>query len=141
MEFSIPSNLSRIREISRRILQCLKEKKLSEHFLFDVKLACEEAIINAIKYGNKSRAEKVVRIKCDITDRSIVIAVQDEGLGFDYKNLPDPTEEKNVSKTGGRGLFIIRNVMDKVEFNSRGNRITMTKFFPKNLKTGVKNGD
>lgn len=131
MKFSIPSDLSKIKQISTKILRCLNERKVSESFLFDIKLACEEAVINAIKYGNKSSPNKSVSVDCQIGQQSVVIAVSDEGPGFNHVDLPDPTTDENLLKTGGRGLFLIRKIMDKVEFNSQGNRITMTKFFPK----------
>ena len=130
MKFKISSDLKKIKEVSGKILQGLSERKLSQAFLFDVKLACEEALINAIKYGNKSQAEKIVSINCDITKEAVVISVEDEGNGFNFRDLPDPTEAENLLKAGSRGLFLIRNIMDKVEFNTKGNRITMTKFFP-----------
>ena len=137
--YRISNNLHKVKEVSRKILNLLDERRLGESFIFDVKLASEEAMINAIKYGNRSSADKSVRIDCDITKEAIVISVEDEGQGFDYRNLPDPTKDENLTKGEGRGLFLIHNVMDKVEFNSQGNRITMTKFFPK-IK-GVKDAD
>ena len=131
MKFKISGDFKKVKEISQKILQCLNEKQLNDAFLFDVKLAAEEAMINAIKYGNESEVNKTVSINCDITKEAVVIAVEDGGRGFDYRNLPDPTREENLLKTKGRGLFIIRNIMDKVEFNSKGNKIIMTKSFPK----------
>ena len=131
MKFTLTNDFKKIKDISRRILECLNEKQVDDAFLFDVKLACEEAMINAIKYGNKGRTDKIVSISCDIKESAVVIAVCDEGQGFDYRNLPDPTKPENLLKSGDRGLFLIRNIMDKVEFNSKGNKITMTKLFPK----------
>ena len=131
MEFKISNDFKKVKEISQNILQCLNKRQVDESFLFDVKLACEEAMINAIKYGNESKTNKTVRINCDITKEAVVIAVEDEGQGFNYRNLFEPTTEENLLKTKGRGLFIIRNILDKVEFNSKGNKIIMTKFFPK----------
>lgn len=134
MEFTIPSNFKNIRQVSEKILQRISAKQHGASFLFDIKLACEEAMINAIKYGNKHNANKVVRITCEITKEAVVITVEDEGNGFDYKHLCDPTTDENLLKTGGRGLFLIRNVMDKFKFNAQGNKITMTKYFPKTKK-------
>lgn len=131
MKFKISGDFKKVKEVSSKILQCLNEKQVDEAFLFDIKLACEEAMINTIKYGNKFETDKSVNINCDITEETIVITVEDEGQGFDCKNLPDPTRNENLLKAGGRGLFIIRKIMDKVEFNSKGNRITMCKFFPR----------
>jgi len=129
MNFKIPSNFKKVKEVSRKILQGLEKKQVNHSFLFDIKLACEEAMINAIKHGNKSDPDKTVTITCDIKKDAVVIAVEDQGRGFNYKNLSDPTEDENLLKAGGRGLFLIQNIMDKVEFNPQGNKITMTKFF------------
>ncbi|MFC1631766.1 ATP-binding protein [Candidatus Omnitrophota bacterium] len=130
MELKINSDLKKIREVSAKILHCLNGKQLNDSFIFDIRLASEEAVINGIKHGNKLEFEKTVLINCDVTDQAVVVAVEDQGAGFDYKNLADPTQGENLIKGSGRGLFLIQNIMDKVKFNPRGNRITMTKFFP-----------
>lgn len=136
MKFEITSDLKKIRQASQRILECLNDRQVDEGFVFDVKLACEEALINAVKHGNQFQADKIVKIDCQLTEASIVIAIEDKGKGFDYKNLPDPTKRENLLKAGKRGLFLIRQAMDKVDFNLQGNKITMTKFFP-----GLKGGE
>ena len=129
MKYKISNNFKEIKEVSGKILQGLNKRQVDESFLFDVKLACEEAMINAIKFGNKSKSDKAVSIDWDVTDEAVVISVEDEGQGFNYRDLPDPTKPKNLIKNGGRGLFLIHKTMDKVEFNSKGNKITMTKIF------------
>ena len=129
MRYKISNNFKEIKQVSGKILQYLNKRQLDGSFLFDVKLACEEAMINAIKYGNKSKSDKAVSITSDIREDAIVITVEDEGQGFDFRDLPDPTKDENILKAGGRGLFLIHNAMDKVEFNAKGNKITMTKFF------------
>lgn len=131
MKFKIPSDFKNVKEASQKVLQSLNGRELSDSFLLDVRLACEEAVINAIKHGNKTSPGKTVNISCDVKEGAVVITVEDEGRGFDYQNLPNPTEEENVFKGCGRGLFLIHHAMDKVEFNSSGNKITMTKYFSK----------
>ena len=138
MNFKIPSNFKKVKEVSQKILQCLEEKQVDQSFLFDVKLACEEAMVNAIKYGNKSQNNKVVSVTCDIKKDAVVISVEDQGEGFNYKDLSDPTQDGDLLKARGRGLFLIHNIMDKVEFNVQGNKVTMTKFFPKKAKGGAR---
>jgi serine/threonine-protein kinase RsbW len=129
MRFIISSDFKAVKDVSRQICQDLSKRHLSDEFIFDIKLACEEAMINAIKHGNEHRRNKTVNISYDITDKAVVITVQDQGKGFDYRNLPNPTEPENLIKLVGRGIFLIRNVMDKVKFNVQGNKIIMTKFF------------
>lgn len=129
IKFRIPSDIKKVKQASQKIQACLDSRNLVQASIFDVQLAVEEAIVNAIRHGNKSQLKKTVHIDCEINDEAIVIAVEDEGQGFDVSNLPDPTAGENLLKPGGRGLLIIRNKMDKVEFNSKGNKIIMTKFF------------
>ncbi|MBN3038170.1 MAG: ATP-binding protein [Candidatus Omnitrophica bacterium] len=131
MELKIPSNVRKVKAASDTILDSLNGKELDDGFLYDIRLACEEAIINAIKYGNKSDDGKEVLINFEVRTDAIVISIEDQGEGFDYANLPDPRHVKNLLRTGGRGLFLIRKVMDEVEFNEKGNKITMTKYFAK----------
>jgi serine/threonine-protein kinase RsbW len=98
--------------------------------LFDVRLSLEEALINAVKYGNKNDREKKVKVDVIAAAGSITIEVKDEGCGFDFRNLADPTDNENIDKLSGRGVFLIRNIMDKVEFLDNGSRIKMVKKIP-----------
>ena len=126
--FKIPSDPKYIRQASDKVLDSLKDLKLDEGVLFDVKLSLEEAIINAIKYGNNFDKELPVSISYSIGSDRIEITVQDRGKGFNHTDLPDPTSNDNILRQGGRGLFLIRNLMDEVKFNDSGNEIKMVKF-------------
>lgn len=126
--FEIPSDPQYIKQASTRVLHSIKELGLDKDTIFDIKLCLEEAIINAIKYGNKCNKDLTVSISYSFSDGRFEIAIRDQGKGFDYANIPDPRSDKNILKHGGRGLFLIRNLMDKVEFNNSGNEIKMVKF-------------
>lgn len=84
-----------------------------------------EALANAMLYGNGRDPRKRVRIEANISAERIVVRVTDEGRGFDPDSLPDPTHPANLTRPGGRGIFLIRKLMDRVEFNEQGNSITM----------------
>jgi serine/threonine-protein kinase RsbW len=84
-----------------------------------------EALANAILYGNSRDPAKRVRIEARVDRESVKVRVTDEGRGFDPNRIPDPTLPRNRARPGGRGLFLIRQLMDEVEFNERGNSITM----------------
>lgn len=130
MQLIIPSSVKEIKKVSNTILTTLNgSPQAQDSFLFDVRLACEETLINAIKHGNKKDKEKKVIINFDVTEKGVVISVEDEGQGYNYHQLPDPRHVSNLLRTGGRGLFLIRKMMDKIEFNEKGNKITMTKYF------------
>lgn len=85
-----------------------------------------EALANAMLYGNRSDAGKAVRVVVSLTATRVVVAVTDEGRGFDPEAVPDPTLPQNLQRPGGRGLFLIRELMDEVEFNEEGNEVRLT---------------
>jgi anti-sigma regulatory factor (Ser/Thr protein kinase) len=84
-----------------------------------------EAIANAVLYGNRSDPEKLVRIEVTLDMTKVAVNVVDEGQGFDPEMVPDPTLPSNIHAPGGRGLFLIRRLMDEIEFNDRGNEVRM----------------
>lgn len=84
-----------------------------------------EALANAMLYGNGRDPRKRVRIEAHLSPDEITVQVTDEGRGFDPETVLDPTLPVNRTRTGGRGIYLIRKLMDRVEFNERGNSITM----------------
>lgn len=126
--FEVPSDPKYISEASARVLDSLKHLDIDEGTLFDVRLSLEEAIINAMKYGNNFNKDLPVSITYSLIENKLEITVRDRGKGFNYANIPDPTLNNNILKQGGRGLYLIRNLMDEVEFNNSGNEIKMVKF-------------
>lgn len=84
-----------------------------------------EALANAMLYGNCRDPRKRVRIEALLSPEQISVQVTDEGRGFDPESILDPTLPSNRLRAGGRGLFLIRKLMDRVEFNERGNAIRM----------------
>jgi len=127
----IPSNLRNIKHVVNTILALVKDMRVEESGIFDIRLSLEEVLINAIKYGNRSDERLSVTIDITLDAKKIIVTVEDKGEGFDYTNMPDPTKEENLLKAGGRGLFLVNHLMDDTEFNKKGNRITMTKYFKK----------
>lgn len=128
----IPSNYKYINQASLKVIDFLKKSNIDdESLLFDVRLCVEEALINAIKHGNKLNEKLLVAIDYAINGDKLVIAIQDEGNGFDYKNLPDPTKQSNLYKDSGRGVFLIHKLMDEVVYNGKGNQIKLVKYLNK----------
>jgi serine/threonine-protein kinase RsbW len=125
---NFPSDLKIVKKASFKILDYLKDLRLDEYTLFKIVLCSEEALINAIKYGNKNNKELPVEISLSKKSDRIEIMVKDRGIGFDYKNIPDPTKEENLTKISGRGIFLIKKLMDKVEFLNNGSCIKMVKY-------------
>ncbi len=136
--FEIPSDPKYIKLASAKLIGALKELELSRETLFDIRLCLEEAVINAIKYGNKLDSRLPVVISYAISDGKIEITVRDQGEGFDYKATPDPRSDTNILKHGGRGIFLIKNLMDEVGYNDSGNEIKMIKFISGGKSHGSK---
>jgi serine/threonine-protein kinase RsbW len=84
-----------------------------------------EALANAVLYGNANDPEKVVRVEVTLQPGRVEVRVIDQGTGFDPLAVPDPTTPENLLAPGGRGLFLIRHLMDEMEFNERGNVLRM----------------
>ena len=124
---SIPSNTMQGREVQERIVQLLESEGFPERDLFGVRLALEEALVNAIKHGNRMDPEKQVRVDCQVQEDRVRIVIEDEGTGFDVSDVPDPTSEENLDKPGGRGIMLMRAFMSHVEYNDVGNRLLMVK--------------
>jgi serine/threonine-protein kinase RsbW len=100
---------------------------LSEDETFDLKLAAQEAVVNAVEHGNDCDETKKVHVHCEATGNVITLVVRDEGPGFDPAQVPDPTLPENILREHGRGLFLMRNLCDEVRFNAKGNEITIVK--------------
>ncbi len=110
-----------------RLLEELEQQAWADHDVFAVHLAVEEALVNAIKHGNRKDPAKSVDVHCRMAQDRIEIQITDEGDGFDPDTVPDPTDEENLEIPSGRGLMLMRCYMTSVEFNSKGNSVTMVK--------------
>jgi serine/threonine-protein kinase RsbW len=92
------------------------ELHIDDGIMYRLLVSCTEAVNNAIVHGNKSDPDKKVIIRCIVDEKILTIYVKDEGKGFDSKSLQDPREKKNLMKENGRGVFLMRSLMDKVKF-------------------------
>ena len=99
-----------------------------ERLRLNFRVGLTEALANAMLYGNCRDPNKRVRVEATVTPGTLSVRVTDEGRGFNPANVSDPTLPRNRTRAGGRGIFLIKKLMDQVEFNERGNSITMTLF-------------
>ncbi len=132
---SIPSAQAAGKGIVEQVRQQLEEAKWGARDVFGVHLAVEEAIVNAIKHGNRHDASKQVRVACRVTTEKFWIEIIDEGAGFDPSQLPDPTADENLECPCGRGVLLMRNFMTRVEFSEQGKRVVMEKHRDKSSKS------
>jgi len=122
------SSCDAIEKICAIILREIDSRGYSEESIWAAKLCIHEALMNALIHGNKNNRAKKVSVFYKVTDDKFSVSVIDEGDGFDHRNLPDPKTCQNLLKDGGRGLFFIRQYMDEVTFNEKGNRIMLVKY-------------
>jgi serine/threonine-protein kinase RsbW len=91
----------------------------------NLRVGLTEALSNAMLYGNRADPQRSVHVEARFSNEEIVVRVTDEGAGFDPTGVPDPTTPANRLRTRGRGIFLIRQLMDGVEYNERGNSVEM----------------
>ncbi len=97
------------------------QKRLRLNF----RVGLTEALANAMLYGNAHDPSKRVRVEVTLENGRLEARVTDEGSGFDPSTIPDPTEPENILKSGGRGLFLMRQMLDEVSYNDEGNQVTL----------------
>jgi serine/threonine-protein kinase RsbW len=130
----IPSDTAEARRVQEQIELLLQTGQVSERDIFSIKLALEEALVNAIKHGNQMDRSKSVRIAYRLQNDRFEILIRDEGCGFDPSDVPDPTAVENLERPCGRGLMLMRHYMSAVSFTEGGNCVSMSKVFRSNGK-------
>ncbi len=115
-----------VERVQRGIQKALGRFGYDSAACFAVRTAFEEAVGNAIHHGNGDDPDRTVTIEYAADAASVVIDVQDEGLGFDPRSVPDPTRPENVDIPAGRGIMLMRSYMSEVEYTTHGNRVRMT---------------
>lgn len=109
------------------LLQALSHAGYSGPETFGVRLALEEAIVNAIKHGHQYDLSKQVEVRYQLSDDCLLAEIEDQGPGFDPENVPDPLAPENLERDSGRGLHLMRCYMTWVRYNQTGNCVTMCK--------------
>jgi serine/threonine-protein kinase RsbW len=128
-EVTIASDLEEARRLQTRIEEQLQlVTRFTETEIFAIKLALEEALVNAIKHGNQMDRSKKVRVAYRVEAERFDIKIVDEGPGFDPEDVPDPTAPENLERTCGRGLLLMRHYMNLIEYVSPGNCVVMSKW-------------
>ena len=126
-EVIIPSDTSQGQAIQERIVKALEDRSFSARDVFGVRLALEEAIVNAIKHGNRMDPQKTVRISCAVNHSRVRVEIEDQGAGFRVEDVPDPTLDENLERPCGRGIMLMKAFMNLIEYNDAGNKITLEK--------------
>ncbi|MDQ1708403.1 MAG: serine/threonine-protein kinase RsbW [Pyrinomonadaceae bacterium] len=127
IEFELPSDLSLMNGVLQYLLARVAKLGLIAPEKSNLFIALDEAFVNAVKHGNKNDPTKLVRVGAELSPKEACFTIEDEGEGFDVQTIPDPRDPANLFKSSGRGVLLIYNIMDEVEYNAQGNRVKMVK--------------
>jgi serine/threonine-protein kinase RsbW len=123
-----PSQVENIHLVEQLVDDVCEQHKVKEDFYGEILISMTEAVNNAIVHGNKLDPSREVAVTFELAgDRRLRFTVEDEGPGFDYDNLPDPTAPENIEKPHGRGVFLMRNLADSCQFEDNG-RVVILEF-------------
>ncbi len=129
LTFQLPSDVLHIEDAVERVVACcdryIEQERRATRVRMNLRVALAEALSNAMLYGNGADRSKQVRVELTVTRKAIITRVTDEGPGFDYEDVPDPTTPDSLLKPDGRGIFLMRRLLDEVSFNKRGNSVTL----------------
>lgn len=120
LHLELESNPKNIAEVEPFVLQIVQEYSVGEELFGNMLITLTEAVSNAIIHGNHAKNSKKVYISTQCCSQKIAFMVEDEGSGFDPEALPDPTAPENILNPGGRGVFLMRQLSDKVQFHKNG---------------------
>jgi serine/threonine-protein kinase RsbW len=127
IEFELPSDLTLMNGILEYLLGRVSKLGIVVPENSNLFIALDEAFVNAVRHGNKNDPTKLLKVTAELSPREACFTVEDEGEGFDVGAIPNPCDPDNLFKTSGRGVLLIHNIMDEVEYNAQGNRVKMVK--------------
>ncbi len=122
----IPSITENIRIIESFIDNAREKFKLNDDIYGNIMIAVTESVNNAIMHGNKNDRTKNVTLNLSLNENVVNFSITDEGNGFDFQNLPDPTSPENIDKPSGRGIFLMKHLSDEVNFRNRGSMVELS---------------
>ena len=125
---TLPTDVEIVSPFVDLLMRFISRFRVADRGNFEIELALREALVNAIVHGNGEDPDKRVYVKCRCTtDGEVSITVEDEGNGFEHDAIPDPTSPDNRLRTNGRGIHLIRMLMDEVDFEQGGSVVHMRK--------------
>jgi serine/threonine-protein kinase RsbW len=120
---AIKSDKRELEKVEKFLFQIFEKEELPKECFNKVYLCISEAVINSIEHGNKNDKDKQVDIQINCIKGNICIEVHDEGEGFDFNLVEDPTQKSNIKKETGRGIHIMKSLCSKVEFRNQGKSV------------------
>ncbi|MBX9850755.1 MAG: ATP-binding protein [Cytophagaceae bacterium] len=129
LKITIPSLPENIRIIESFIDNVKDRFKIDDDIYGNIMVAVTESVNNAIRHGNKLDKNKNVTLTVNCEENKLSFLIEDEGPGFNYDTLPDPTAPENLDKLGGRGIFLMRHLSDEVNFYNEGRTVELAFYF------------
>lgn len=126
ISIQIPSLSENIRMIESFIDNAKDQFHLNDDIYGNIMIAVTESVHNAIQHGNRCDSKKNVHLTLSLQENTLTFLIQDEGRGFDFHELPDPTSPENVGSPGGRGIFLMKHLSDEVKFFNDGRTVQLT---------------
>jgi serine/threonine-protein kinase RsbW len=126
IKISIPSLIENIQVIESFIDNAKDTFEINDDLYGNIMISVTECISNAIVHGNQSNPAKMVHLELKMEPGLLCCSIEDEGSGFDFTNLPDPTEPEHIEKIGGRGIFLMRHLSDEVKFEEGGKKTILS---------------
>ena len=127
IDLELPSDLTLMNSVLEYLLDRVDKLGLIQIEQSNLFVALDEAFVNAVKHGNRNDPGKLLRVTAELSAREAIFTIEDEGDGFDVREIPDPTDPANLFKSSGRGVLLIYNIMDEVEYSRGGAKLKMVK--------------
>lgn len=127
IDLELPSDLSLMNIVLEYLLDRVARLGMVEVEQSNLFVALDEAFVNAVKHGNRNDPTKLLRVTAELSAHEAAFTVEDEGDGFDVREIPDPRDPSNLFKSSGRGVLLIYNIMDEVEYSQGGAKLKMVK--------------
>ncbi len=125
-ELAIASSYNELGKVEALIEEVCRNQFADQDVFGNVLIAVTEAVNNAIQHGNGEDTSKYINLVVEGNNDKIVFRIEDQGVGFDYTNLPDPTAPENIEKEDGRGIFLMKSLSDEVSFDDQGRKVMIT---------------
>jgi serine/threonine-protein kinase RsbW len=125
LKIDIPSIPDNIRIVESFVDNAKEKFEINDDMYGNIMVSLTESVNNAILHGNNSDESKKVKLTLEIIENELIFTVEDEGEGFNYDKLPDPTSPENLEKIGGRGIFLMKHLCDEVRFENNGAKVKL----------------
>jgi serine/threonine-protein kinase RsbW len=124
-DITINSSVENLTYVEKEIESIFDNFSYEQEHFGNVLIAVTEAVNNAVHYGNQEDVTKLVNINFSSLKNKLMVTIKDQGDGFDYDALPDPTDPNNLEKLEGRGIFLMKHLSDSIEFSDNGSKVKM----------------